>query len=156
VSPAGPSGLEKCRRLLRSASLLLADGDYESAVSRAYYAMFHAAEALLASKGHSFSSHSAVVSAFGREFAKTGDLPTHLHRLFIEASPARQAADYMDASALSAERKLRLTLTMRSSSFGRRSNTSGIGPPKLTFLGDNGFMVVQVAVAGQRLAGARL
>jgi len=35
--------LEKARRAIRSAHLLRADGDYDSAVSRAYYAMFQEA-----------------------------------------------------------------------------------------------------------------
>jgi uncharacterized protein (UPF0332 family) len=36
---------------LRSGNALLELGDPDSAVGRAYYAMFHAAEALLLSKG---------------------------------------------------------------------------------------------------------
>ena len=35
------------------------------AASRAYYAMFYAAEALLQSRGLAFSKHSAVHAAFG-------------------------------------------------------------------------------------------
>ncbi len=43
------------------AAKLLLDNDYQGfAASRAYYAMFSAAEALLLSKGLSFSKHSAV------------------------------------------------------------------------------------------------
>jgi uncharacterized protein (UPF0332 family) len=64
--------LTKAHRTVQSARLLLSDGDYDGAVSRAYYAMFYVAEALLLSKHATFSKHSAVVSAFGKEFAKTG------------------------------------------------------------------------------------
>jgi uncharacterized protein (UPF0332 family) len=39
--------LQKARRTIQSAHLLRADGDFDSAVSRAYYAMFYVAEALL-------------------------------------------------------------------------------------------------------------
>ena len=35
--------IEKARRYLRSAELLIHDGDYDSAVSRSYYAMFYSA-----------------------------------------------------------------------------------------------------------------
>ena len=63
--------IEKARRYLRSAELLIGDGDYDSAVSRAYYAMFYAAEAALLKKGMTFSSHKAVISAFGQHFVKT-------------------------------------------------------------------------------------
>jgi len=45
---------------------------YDVAVSRAYYAMFYATSALLASKGISRSKHSGVCSAFGEHFVKTG------------------------------------------------------------------------------------
>ena len=37
----------KARRYLKSAKLLLEDGDYESSISRSYYAMFYCAEAVL-------------------------------------------------------------------------------------------------------------
>jgi uncharacterized protein (UPF0332 family) len=33
--------IEKARRYLRSTELLIQEGDYDSAVSRAYYAMFY-------------------------------------------------------------------------------------------------------------------
>jgi uncharacterized protein (UPF0332 family) len=69
MSPPQPPWLEKSRRFLRSASALLELGDPDSAVGRAYYAMYHAAEALLLSKGLEYSSHEAVQSAYGREFA---------------------------------------------------------------------------------------
>ena len=42
---------------------------YDIAVSRAYYAMFYCAEALLDADGLAFSSHAAVVSGFGLHFA---------------------------------------------------------------------------------------
>lgn len=85
MSPPQPPWLEKSRRFLRSASALLELGDPDSAVGRAYYAMFHAAEALLLSKGLEFSSHGAVQSAYGREFAKTGLLRVRFHRALLDA-----------------------------------------------------------------------
>jgi len=42
--------IEKSKRFLKSAQLLVEDGDYESAVSRTYYAMFFCAEAALLTK----------------------------------------------------------------------------------------------------------
>lgn len=39
--------LKKADRYLRSAELLLKDGDFDSCVSRCYYAMFYSAEAIL-------------------------------------------------------------------------------------------------------------
>ena len=67
------------------ASQLLADNQlYNFAGARAYYTMFYIAEAFLWEKGLAFSSHSAVIAAFGREIAKVGIVPVVFHRyLFI-------------------------------------------------------------------------
>jgi uncharacterized protein (UPF0332 family) len=47
--------LRKAQRTIQSARLLLTDGDYDGAVSRAYYAMFYVAEALLLAKAETLS-----------------------------------------------------------------------------------------------------
>ncbi|MDD5349086.1 MAG: HEPN domain-containing protein [Chthoniobacteraceae bacterium] len=95
--------LEKSRRSIDAAKELL-KGDFpEFAVSRAYYAMFYCAEALLLSQKLTFSSHSAVISAFGREFAKTSLLPQHLHRFLKNAEDMRTDGDYALAADISRE-----------------------------------------------------
>lgn len=77
------------------AAKLLADQDLNRfAVSRAYYAMFYCAEALLLQKGLSFSKHSGVIATFGREFVKTGDVPSEFHGFLIEAAEVREDGDY--------------------------------------------------------------
>lgn len=65
--------MEKGRRSLEAGRSLYSRGDYDFAASRAYYAMFYLVEALLSSLGLSFSKHSAVISAFGQHFVKTGE-----------------------------------------------------------------------------------
>lgn len=50
---------------IRGARLLFDDELYGFAVSRAYYAMFYLASAILLKKGLNFSKHQAVVAAFG-------------------------------------------------------------------------------------------
>jgi len=92
--------LRKAHRSLQSARLLLTDGDYDGAVSRAYYAMYYVAEALLLGKGMTFSKHSAVISAFGKEFAKPGTIPGEYHRYLIDAQEARNTGDYQVLSHL--------------------------------------------------------
>jgi len=57
--------VEKARKYLRSAEILLKEGDYESSVSRTYYTMFYCAQAILLTKNLLFSSHKGVISAFG-------------------------------------------------------------------------------------------
>jgi uncharacterized protein (UPF0332 family) len=86
--------LSKAREALRAAHLLLNEGLADTAASEAYYAMFHAASAALAQLGQSYSKHSAVIAAFGREFAKTKTLPTELHRDLREGFQVRQRATY--------------------------------------------------------------
>ena len=64
------------------------------AVSRAYYAMFYAATALLFQKGFTFKRHSAVISAFGREFAKNDTAWRTHHQNLISAESLRNEGDY--------------------------------------------------------------
>ncbi|HXG33903.1 MAG TPA: HEPN domain-containing protein [Bryobacteraceae bacterium] len=64
--------LEKARRALRAAECLKKDGNEEFAAGRAYYAMFHAAQALLREKNLQYRKHASVHAAFGEHFAKPG------------------------------------------------------------------------------------
>jgi len=84
----------RAKRYMKSARLLIKDGDYESAVSRVYYAMFYCVEALLLTKGLSFSSHKAVISAFGQHFVKTGIFPKAMSKSLTKAFEKRQFSDY--------------------------------------------------------------
>ncbi|MBI3753481.1 MAG: HEPN domain-containing protein [Deltaproteobacteria bacterium] len=86
--------LARFQRYIKSAKLLIEDKDYESAVSRAYYAMFYAAEALLLTKEMSFSSHKAVLSAFGEQFVKTGIFTKDFSKTLTRAFEKRQIGDY--------------------------------------------------------------
>ena len=79
---------------LTAARLLASRKLNRFAVSRSYYAMFYCAEALLLAKGQSFSKHAGVIAAFGKEFAKTDELPRELHRILIEAAQLREEGDY--------------------------------------------------------------
>ena len=86
--------LHKADRSLNVARRLLAEGDADFAASRAYYSMFYASEALLSQLGLEFSSHSAVIAAFGKHFSATEKLPRHLHRYLLNAFDARNTGDY--------------------------------------------------------------
>jgi uncharacterized protein (UPF0332 family) len=86
-----------------SAKQQLEAGDCDFASSRAYYAVFYVLEAVLLTKGLSFSKHSGVISAFNHHFVKTGIFPKEfsgwLTRLFRE----RQMADYEFDLSINAE-----------------------------------------------------
>ena len=95
--------LLQARDSLEAARWLM-KGDYPGyAAARAYYAMFYVAEAFLEGEGMSFSRHSAVISAFGRELANTGRVPVEFHRYFIEAQEVRHSGDYGERQAVDFE-----------------------------------------------------
>lgn len=86
--------LQRAKKYLKSAEVLIKEKDYESAASRIYYAMFFSAQALLLTKDLSFSSHKGVISAFGEHFVKTGIFPREMGREFNRAFEKRQLGDY--------------------------------------------------------------
>lgn len=97
VSQDIPELMDRARSSLSAARLLI-DNDFQvEAVSRAYYAMFYAATALLHTEGISVSKHSAVISQLGQRFFKTGRLTPYLHRLLLDMFDERQLADYSGA-----------------------------------------------------------
>ena len=99
----GPGLLAKADRYLQSPRLLIEAGDFDSAVSRLYYAAFYLAEVLLDVRGFSFSSHKAVISAFGRELVRSGHVDARFHRLLITTFEKRQEADYWAETDLNAD-----------------------------------------------------
>lgn len=62
--------------------------------AQTYYTMFYLAQALLLAKGLSFAKHSAVIAAFGKEFAKTGLFEPKFHRYMIQAEKLRETGHY--------------------------------------------------------------
>ncbi len=55
---------------LQVSRLLLKEGFYNDAVSRAYYCIFFATSALLSTKGISVKTHKGLLSQFSIEFVK--------------------------------------------------------------------------------------
>jgi uncharacterized protein (UPF0332 family) len=94
VNPKVWQLLERAREDIEAAGDILRTAHPERAADDAYYAMFHAAEALLLSLGLETSSHSATHAAFGLHFSKTGVLNEKLHRYLINAFNARVTATY--------------------------------------------------------------
>ncbi len=64
--------IRRAEKSIGSAEFLIEKVDFESAISRSYYAMFYATEALLLTENLKFSSHKSVISLFGEHFVKTG------------------------------------------------------------------------------------
>lgn len=86
--------LNRAYQDLQAVQGILGQGSYAIAISRAYYAMFYAASALLASKGISRSKHSGVISAFNEYFVKTGLIEAEYARMLAHAFNARLGSDY--------------------------------------------------------------
>ncbi len=86
--------MQQATETLREAQILLAEHAYRGAVNRAYYAMFYAVLAVLATRSLGSSKHSGAISLFDREFVKPGDLPRELSRSLHVAFEHRQQADY--------------------------------------------------------------
>ncbi len=96
--------LQKAQSSINAAKLLESEEFFDFAVSRAYYAMFYVAEAILLEDSLNFSKHSAVIAAFGRHFVKTGRAPAHFHRYLIEAQDSRLIGDYDPMPTLSSRK----------------------------------------------------
>lgn len=92
--------LEKATRAVQAAKTLLKGGDVDFAVSRAYYAMFYAAEAILEVKGLHFRKHGGVHAAFGEHLVKTGIIDEQYHRWLLDAFDQRIVGDYEVECAL--------------------------------------------------------
>lgn len=86
--------LAKAQDAIEAAELLLGGNKNSFAGGRAYYAMFYIAEALLHEKGLEFRKHSGVHAAYGKHFAKTGEIDVKFHRYLLEAFESRLEADY--------------------------------------------------------------
>jgi len=63
-------------------------------INRAYYAVFYAATAVLATRDLSTSRHTGVVSMFGGEFVKKGLVSPELGRILHRLFEMRQRSDY--------------------------------------------------------------
>ncbi len=89
-----PCYLEEAEEKLDSAKLLLQNGYFKDAVSRAYYCMYNAARALLLTKDMSPKTHRGLISKFGEEFMKMEDEAKNYAAILHKAEDMREMADY--------------------------------------------------------------
>jgi uncharacterized protein (UPF0332 family) len=86
--------LDQARETAREADLLLAGRSWRGAINRAYYAMFYAVLAVLATGQWGTAKHAGVISLFDREFVRTGAFPRDMSRSLHAAFDLRQTHDY--------------------------------------------------------------
>jgi len=86
--------MERSGECLRAARILLDAGLLHDAESRLYYAIYHAAVALLLTEGVEPRSHAGVTSLLGLHFVRPGRLASEDARLFARIQKYRVEADY--------------------------------------------------------------
>jgi uncharacterized protein (UPF0332 family) len=86
--------MEQAHETLQEAEILFNEHALRGAINRAYYAMFYALLALLATRRLGTSKHSGALALFDREFVKTGVFPRELSRSLHLAFDRRQTHDY--------------------------------------------------------------
>lgn len=94
--------LVKARKKLATARTNFDNDQYDDAVSRTYYGVFHAISAVLLSKGLHFSSHGQTIGEFNREFIKTKIFPSSFSETLKKLFRERQIGDYDIESYLDA------------------------------------------------------
>ena len=87
-------GLERSRRELEAAEVLLRGDFFEQAISRAYFACFYTAEMALFTLGETQSGHAAMIAAFGRRVIREGGLQPKIGELLRMLFEDRMDADY--------------------------------------------------------------
>ncbi len=86
--------LKKAQKFLRSAAVLIELEDFDSTASRAYFAMFFAAQAALLQETQALSSKQGIRSAFISRFVENGPLPEQAADALQRASELQEMGDY--------------------------------------------------------------
>lgn len=95
--PYGPeiaANWERAKRSLQAAEDLAARGYYDIAASRAYYAAFYSATAVLLDTGLAFGKHSGVIAAVHHHLVKRGKLDQEQGKALNLLFELRGVGDY--------------------------------------------------------------
>jgi uncharacterized protein (UPF0332 family) len=88
---------------MRAAEALLSLRLFKDAVSRAYYAVFHAIRAVLLSRGIEPKTHAGAIHLLNVHLVRDGVLPASHNRLLAGLQRARELADYDAAVTFDAD-----------------------------------------------------
>ena len=86
--------IRKAESKLNTAKILFEDEIYEDAISRAYYSMFYATKALLRTRNIVTKTHKGLISKFGLEFVKNGEIGEEYASMISTVEERRERADY--------------------------------------------------------------
>lgn len=93
--------MERARATLQDArNLISQNSSPASTVNRAYYSMFYATLAMLATIGQKTSKHQGVLALFDQHFIKPGILPKEMGRFLHKVFDLRQTGDYEEEAEL--------------------------------------------------------
>jgi len=105
------ANLERAEQSIQAARDLAGKGYYDFATSRAYYAAFYGATAILLNEGLDFSKHSGVIASIHQRFVKTGKLSKKHGKDLNWLFEIRSVGDYggtVHVSALQAEQAIQV------------------------------------------------
>ena len=85
---------EQAQDDLETAKILLAAGKYKAANNRAYYACFHAVDAVLAKEPIAFKKHKDTLSYFNKNYVHTEIFPKDIGRKISRLEIIRHKSDY--------------------------------------------------------------
>lgn len=88
--------LDKAHTDLSAAIMSFDAGFYDASANRSYYAIFHAARAVLMLNGQDYKKHSGVIAFFNRDYIKTEILERKLGKILRDAFEIRTDCDYED------------------------------------------------------------
>ncbi len=91
---------------LETAEKSLEDGNFKWAIIQAYYAIFHAARALLYKSGYREESHTSLKIAFKALYIETGILSKGTYNALERGMNLREMADYKETYSQSGAENL--------------------------------------------------
>ena len=86
--------MEKSYDALTDAEILIEKERWNGAANRFYYALFHAANALLIHDGHHVKSHKGSLRAFSQHYIITEKMPVEFGILYSQFETYREGSDY--------------------------------------------------------------
>ncbi len=88
--------IESAKEALDTAKINFREKKYKAANNRAYYAIFHAINAVHALDRKAFKRHKDVIANFNKDYVKTGVFSRDIGKKIAMAEEIRHASDYDD------------------------------------------------------------
>lgn len=88
--------LAKAEEVYNAALILYDAGQWNSAVTRLYYACFYSASALLLKRGVGAKSHAGIIAKFSETVVRSGEMSADEYRVYSRLLNWRTKGDYSD------------------------------------------------------------